>query len=58
MIKYLKEERLEIGKRIYERKLNCYEAGEKYNISPWTARDYYRLYKAFLKEFSDEKKLL
>lgn len=58
MIKYLKEERLEIGKRIYERKLNCFEAGEKYNISPWTARDYFRLYKAFLKERSDEKKLL
>lgn len=58
MIKYSKEERLEIGKRIYERKLNCYEAGEKYNISPWTAREYFRLYKAFLKELSDEKKLL
>lgn len=58
MIKYSKEERLEIGKRIYERKLNCYVAGEKYNISPWTAREYYRLYKAFLKELSDEKKLL
>lgn len=57
MIKYSKVERLEIGKRIYERKLNCYEAGEKYNISPWTARDYYRLYKAFLKELRNEKKL-
>lgn len=57
MIKYLKEERLEIGKRIYEKKLNCFEAGEKYNISPWTARDYYRLYKAFLKELCNEKKL-
>ena len=58
MIKYSKVERLEIGKRIYERKLNCFEAGERYNISPWTARDYYRLYKAFLKELGDEKKLL
>lgn len=58
MIKYLKEERLKIGKRIYEKKLNCFEAGERYNISPWTVREYYRLYKAFLKELSDEKKLL
>ena len=58
MIKYLKEERLEIGKRIYEKKLNCFEAGERYNISPWTAREYFRLYKAFLKELGDEKKLL
>ena len=58
MIKYFKEERLAIGKRIYEKKLNCFEAGEKYNISPWTAREYYRLYKEFLKELGDEKKLL
>lgn len=41
-----------------KKKLNCFEAGERYNISPWTAREYFRLYKAFLKELGDEKKLL
>ena len=45
IMKYTKEERLEIGRRIYTGELTRYEAGEKYDISPNTARDYMRLYR-------------
>lgn len=44
-MKYSKEERLEIGRRIYEGEMTRYEAGEKYGISSNTARDYMRLYR-------------
>ena len=44
-MKYTKEERLEIGRRIYSGELSRYEAGEQYGISPSTARDYMRLYR-------------
>ena len=44
-MKYTKEERLEIGRRIYSGELSRYEAGEQYGISPNTARDYMRLYR-------------
>ena len=44
-MKYTKEERLEIGRRIYTSKLTRYEASEKYDISPNTVRDYMRLYR-------------
>ena len=44
-MKYTKEQRLDIGRRIYEGELSRYEAGEKFNISDQTARDYMRLYR-------------
>lgn len=44
-MKYSKEERLDIGRRIYTGELTRYEAGEKYGISSNTARDYMRLYR-------------
>lgn len=45
IVKYTKEERLDIGRRIYIGELSRYEAGEKYGISCNTARDYMRLYR-------------
>ena len=45
-MKYKYEERLEIGKQIYNKELNLASAAVKYEISMYTARDYYRLYKA------------
>lgn len=44
-MKYTKEERLDIGRRIYTGELSRYEASEKYVISINTARDYMRLYR-------------
>ena len=46
--KYKWEERLRIGKEIYVQKLTKYTAAAKYGISPYTARDYLRMYKAQL----------
>ena len=45
-MKYSKEERLEIGRRIYEGEMTTASAAEHYNINLYTARDYLRLYKA------------
>jgi len=45
MVKYTKEERLEIGKRIYNRELSVYEAADDYGINWYTARDYMREYR-------------
>ena len=47
-MKYTKEERLKIGKEIFENKINIYEASIIYSINEYTARDYYRLYKAYI----------
>lgn len=44
-MKYTKEERLEIGRQIYYGEISKYEAANKYNISPETARAYMRLYR-------------
>lgn len=44
-MKYTKEQRLDIGRRIYEGELTRYQAAEKYEISDQTARDYMRLYR-------------
>ena len=48
--KYSYEERMEIGRRIYERELTRFSAAAKYDISPDTARNYLRYYKAVLAE--------
>lgn len=42
---YTKEQRLDIGRQIYDGEMTRYEAAEKYGISDQTARDYMRLYR-------------
>ena len=44
-MKYTKEQRLDIGRQIYDNELSRYEAAERYNISDQTARDYMRMYR-------------
>lgn len=44
-MKYTKEERLEIGRRIYSGEMTCFQAAELYCISDQTAKDYARLYR-------------
>jgi len=44
-MKYTEEERLDIGRRIYEGEMDRYEAARIYGISDYTARDYMRLYR-------------
>ena len=44
-MKYTREERLDIGKRIYEGEINRYQAAAEYGISDVTARDYMRQYR-------------
>ena len=42
---YTKEERREIGRRIYHGEISKSQAMEEYNISYYTARDYMRIYR-------------
>ena len=44
-MKYTKEERLEIGRRIYEGEIGRYQAAVEYNIHEHTARTYMRQYR-------------
>ena len=44
-MKYTKEQRLDIGRRIYDGEITKYEAATQYDISYQTARDYMRLYR-------------
>ena len=44
-VKLTKEQRLEIGRRIYNNEITKFEAAEKYGISVTTARDYMRMYR-------------
>lgn len=44
-MKYTKEQRLDIGKQIYDGELTRYEAAEKYDINDQTARSYMRMYR-------------
>ena len=44
-MKYSKEERLDIGRRIYNGEITRYEAADIYGICDQTARDYMRLYR-------------
>ena len=44
-MKYTREERLDIGRRIYAGELSRYQAAEEYGISVETARNYMRLYR-------------
>jgi len=42
---YTREQRLNIGRQIYNGELSKYDAAEKYNICVQTARNYMRLYR-------------
>ena len=44
-MKYTKDERLEIGRRIYNGEISRYDASKEYDIDYSTARDYMRLYR-------------
>ena len=44
-MKYTKDERLDIGRRIYDGELTRFQAAEQYGISDQTARDYMRQYR-------------
>lgn len=44
-MKYTKEERLNIGRQIYDSELSCYAAAEEYGINEQTARNYMRMYR-------------
>ena len=44
-MKYTKEQRLDIGRRIYDGEVSRYEAAEEYGISDQTARNYMRMYR-------------
>ena len=44
-MKYTKEQRLDIGKKIYTREINVAQASEQYDINLYTARDYMRLFR-------------
>lgn len=52
--KYSIEERLEIGKKIFEGELSRFTAATRYDISPDTARNYLRYYKAMVQESKAE----
>ncbi len=45
-MKYTLEERLEIGRRIYEGEINRYQAAVKYDICETCARNYMRQYRS------------
>ena len=44
-MKYTKEERLDIGHRIYDSEFTIYTASQHFGISTCSARDYMRLYR-------------
>ena len=44
-MKYTKEERLDIGRRIYDGEITRYEATDIYGIGEQTARNYMRMYR-------------
>lgn len=44
-VKYTKEERQDIGRRIYDGEITRYQAAEIYGIGEQTARDYMRQYR-------------
>ena len=55
-MKYSKEDRLEIGRKIYEGKLTLATAAVNYDINLYTARDYFRMYKASIADTSKRPK--
>ena len=49
-MKYSKEDRMAIGKEVYEKRLSINAASLKYDLNQYTVRDYYRQYKAHAEE--------
>ena len=45
-MKYTKSERMDIGRRIFNKELTVAEAADEYDVNLYTARDYLRSYKA------------
>ncbi len=45
-MKYTRDERLDIGRRIYQGEISRFEAAEEYGIGSDTARNYMRVYRA------------
>ena len=45
-MKYTRDERLDIGRRIYDGEISRFEAAEEYGIGSDTARNYMRVYRA------------
>ena len=56
-MRYTKEERLEIGKKVYSYELSISEAAEQYNLNWYTVRTYMRQYRELnhLPNMSDGK---
>lgn len=48
-MKYTKEERMTIGRQIHDGKMTKAKAAAMYGISIYTARDYLRVYKAYVR---------
>lgn len=44
-MKYTREQRLDIGRRIYDGEITRYQAADEYDISEQTARAYMRMYR-------------
>lgn len=44
-MKYTKEQRLDIGRRVYEGELSRYDAAEEYDLNYYTVREYERAYR-------------
>ena len=44
-MKYTREERLDIGRRVYDGEINRFQAAAEYGISEQTARNYMRQYR-------------
>lgn len=57
-MKYTKEQRLDIGRRIYDGEIDCYQAAEEYSINHYTARDYMRLYRDTYQLPNDQQQLI
>ncbi len=45
-MKYTREQRLDIAKRVYDRELTVEEAAVKYDLNPSSVKGYLRLYRA------------
>lgn len=45
-MKYTKEQRLDIARRVYDRELTVAEAAVKYDLNPSSVKGYLRLYRA------------
>jgi transposase-like protein len=56
--KFSKEQRLAIGQQIYNDEITVNEAASRYDISPYTARDYMRFFPRRQSSGSQEQQTL